>query len=258
MSNMSSEKLNKDFVGSLEKGLKVICAFDKDNNELTLTDVAKLTDMTRATARRFLKTLEVLGYVNSDGRLFSLSPKILELGFAYLTSEPIVNIVQTFIEQISEQTGESSSVSVLDGNDIVYIARHSVNHIMSVSLNIGSRLPALSTSMGRVLTAYLPEQLKQEMLEQITFTAKTSKTITDANILSVELDKIKQQGYCIVDRELDNSLISIAVPLVNNQGKIVAAINIGASYSRMNNEKKLKEVITILKKAASEIKLFLH
>jgi IclR family pca regulon transcriptional regulator len=254
---MSSENINKDFVGSLEKGLRVICAFDKDNDALTLTDVAKSTDMTRATARRFLKTLEVLGYVTSNGKLFSLSPKILELGFAYLTSKPIVNIVQPFIEKVSQLTGESSSVSVLEGKNIVYIARQSVNHIMSINLYIGSRLPAWYTSMGRVLIANLSSTERQECFEGVALEARTPHTITNIKSLYQELDNIKLQGYCLVDQELENGLTSIAVPIVNNQGQVVAAINIGAASGRMSDERKQADVLEVLRQAAKEIKLLL-
>ena len=139
---MSSQNLNKDFVSSLDKGLRVIKAFNENDAQLTLSEMAKKLDMSRATSRRFLMTLNTLGYVETDGKLFWLSPKILELGFAYLTSRPIVNILQPFIEQVSKETGESCSVSVLEQEDIVYIARYSVNHIMSVNLQVGSRLPA--------------------------------------------------------------------------------------------------------------------
>ena len=254
---MSSENLNKDFVGSLEKGLKVICAFDEENAELTLTDVAKLTDMTRATSRRFLKTLEMLGYVSFDGKFFSLTPKILELGFAYLTSKPIVNIVQPFIERVSELTGESSSVSVLDGSDIVYIARQSANHIMSVNLNIGSRLPACQTSMGRVLLAYAAPHEVDSLLANVTFTKRTEKTITDVSVLRAEINKIREQGFCIVNQELENGLVSVAVPLKNNRGQVVAAMNIGAAAGRMNDATKQGEVIEILRQSAKEIQQLL-
>ena len=255
---MSSENVNKDFVGSLEKGLKVICAFDREHQQLTLADVARLTDTTRATARRFLKTLEVLEYVVSDGKYFRLSPKILELGFAYLTSQPIVDIVQPFIERVSELTGESSSVSVLEGKDIVYIARQSVNHIMSINLHIGSRLPVWYTSMGRVLMAQLSANERAAFLEGVTLEPRTVKSITDIDSLLSELDRIKQQGYCVIDEELENGLISIAVPIFNKKGVAVAAINVGASSVRMSSPQRQQEVISILRQASNDIRLLLQ
>lgn len=253
---MSSDNLKKDFVGSLEKGLKVICAFDEDHSELTLTDVANLTDMTRATARRFLKTLEVLGYVSSNGKLFSLTPKILELGFAYLTSKPIVNIVEPFIKRVSKLTGESCSVSVLDDTDVVYIARHAVNHVMSVNLYIGSRLPVWNTSMGRVLLAHKSTDEIQKLLEQEVNNNQLTPIASLSELIS-ELINVKSQGYCIVDQELEKGLISIAVPLKNNRGEVVAAMNIGAVSTRMSDSVKQREVVDILQKAAGEIQTLL-
>lgn len=255
---MSSENINKDFVGSLEKGLKVICAFDREHQQLTLADVARLTNTTRATARRFLKTLYVLEYVVSDGKYFRLSPKILELGFAYLTSQPIVDIVQPFIERVSELTGESSSVSVLEGKDIVYIARQSVNHIMSINLHIGSRLPVWYTSMGRVLMAQLSATEREVFLTGVTLEPRTPKSLTEVQSLLVELDKVKHQGYCIIDQELENGLISIAVPIYNNRGSVVAAMNVGASSARMSSPERQQEVIAILRQAANDIRMLLQ
>mgnify|MGYP001944340544 CR=1 FL=1 len=243
----------KDFVTSLARGLTVIQAFDKQNSRLTLTQVAKRTDLNRATARRFLFTLHALGYVNSDGKLFCLSPKILELGYAYLASQPLVDTVQPFIEKVSKETGESCSVSVLDGLDVVYIARHLTYHVMSVTLNVGTRLPAAVTSMGRVLLAYNSDQEIDKFLKNVQIKKYTSFTLVDREQIKESLNQTRFQGYCIVSQELEVGLRSVAVPIKNSRGQVVAAINVGAQAGRISEQELIERILPSLQQAARDI-----
>lgn len=252
--DVSTHFETKDFVTSLARGLSVIRAFDKDNSKLTLTEVAKRTELNRATARRFLFTLNALNYVESDGKLFWLTPKILELGYAYLASQPIVDIVQPFIERISTETEESCSVSVLDGNDVVYIARHLTHRIMSVTLNVGTRLPAFVTSMGRMLLAYQPEEKLADILANSQLKKYTENTLVDRKKIKQEINLAKTQGYCIVNQELELGLRSIAVPVFDQRGNCVAALNVGAQAARISHKELIEKILPSLQQAAQEIK----
>lgn len=251
---MSSLSEMKDFVTSLARGLSVIQAFDENHSKLTLTEVAKRTDLNRATARRFLFTLNTLGYVQSDGKLFWLSPKILELGYAYLASQPIVEIVQPFIEKVSNETGESCSVSVLDGNDVVYIARYLTHHIMSVTLNVGTRLPAYVTSMGRVLLAYKTDEEIAEILASSQLKKYTEHTTISRDKLQEHLLEVRKQGYAIVNQELEFGLRSAAVPIFNQRGQCVAAINVGTQVARIDEAELIERILPSLQLAANQIK----
>ena len=251
---MSSLSEMKDFVTSLARGLTVIQAFDKDHSKLTLTDVAKRTELNRATARRFLFTLNALGYVESDGKLFWLSPKILELGYAYLASQPIVDTVQPFIERVSNETGESCSVSVIDGNDVVYIARYFTHHIMSVTLNVGTRLPAFVTSMGRMLLAYKTDEEASEILSNTQLKKFTEHTLVDRDQIKEQLKIVRSQGYSIVNQELEFGLRSIAVPIFNQRGTCVAAINVGTQAGRIGEDELIERILPSLQRAANDIR----
>jgi len=251
---MSSLSEMKDFVTSLARGLTVIQAFDKDHSKLTLTDVAKRTELNRATARRFLFTLNALGYVESDGKLFWLSPKILELGYAYLASQPIVDTVQPFIERVSNETGESCSVSVIDGNDVVYIARYLTHHIMSVTLNVGTRLPAFVTSMGRMLLAYKTDEEASEILSNTQLKKFTEHTLVDRDQIKEQLKIVRSQGYSIVNQELEFGLRSIAVPIFNQRGTCVAAINVGTQAGRIGEDELIERILPSLQRAANDIR----
>ncbi|MDP8918726.1 MAG: helix-turn-helix domain-containing protein, partial [Pseudomonadota bacterium] len=192
---------DRDFVASLEKGLLVIEAFDANRSKLTLSDVAKLTGITRAAARRYLLTLTKLNYADFDGRYFSLSPRILRLGYAYLSSTSLSARVQPFLERISEETGESSSAAILDGDDIVYIARSATRRIMSIGLGVGSRLPAYCTSLGRAILAYQPQESIEAYLQRVRLEARTPKTVTDKDQFRTVLQDTRAQGYALVNEE---------------------------------------------------------
>lgn len=217
-----------DFIGGFAKGLKVIEAFGETKPRLTITDIAKETGLDRATARRCLLTLAELGYAAYDGKFFELTPRILRLGHAYLSATPLPRLVQPYLDQLSEKVGQSASVSVLDGTEIVYVARAAQKRVMSISLSAGSRLPAYCASMGRVLLAALPETEARALIEASDLRANTPFTKTTPDALMAELSRVRREGYALIDQELEIGLRSIAVPLENGRGRVVAALNIGA------------------------------
>jgi len=246
------------FVQSLERGLAVIRAFDAEHPQLTLSDVARQTGLTRAAARRFLHTLVELGYVRSDGRLFSLRPRVLELGYAYLSGLSLPEVAQPHMEQLVARVGESCSISVLDGEDVVYVARVSTKRIMTVSISVGTRFPAYATSMGRVLLAAQPAAARAEYLRTVRLTPLTPFTITDPAYLAVTLDGVAEQGYALLDQELEEGLRSIAVPIRDRDGAVVAAINISASARRSTPTAIRTDLLPPLLETAGEIELDLR
>jgi len=222
-----------DFVQSLDRGLAVIRCFSSEHPSLTLSEVAERTGLTRAAARRFLLTLQELGYVGSSGRQFSLRPRVLALGYAYLSSFSVAQIAQPHLEDLAEKLHESCSVSVLDGDDLVYVARASANRIMTISLTVGTRLPPYPTSMGRVLLAHMPEAELDAHLSRTELRKLTDQTIVDPVELRAVLATVRRQGWAAVDQELEAGVRSIAVPIRDGSRKVVAAINASAHAARV-------------------------
>jgi IclR family transcriptional regulator, pca regulon regulatory protein len=220
-----------DFVQSLERGLAVIRSFDADHPELTLSEVASRTGLTRATSRRLLLTLAELGYVSTNGRRFSLTPRVLDVGYAYLSSLNVQQIAQPYLEALSERVHESVSVTVLDGADIVYVARVPTKRIMTISLGLGSRLPAYCTSMGRVLLAELATDDLGDALPA-RLERHTEHTITSPADLAVALKQVRAQGWALVDQELEIGLRSVAAPLRDGSSRALAAMNISTQVTR--------------------------
>lgn len=221
-----------DHVQSLSRGLSVIRAFDAERPELTLTEVARRADLTRAAARRFLLTLVDLGYVRAVEGRFALRPRVLELGFAYLSGLGLPDIAQPHMEELSAAVGESCSASVLDDLDVVYVVRVPTRRIMTVAIAVGTRFPAFATSMGRVLLAALPEAELAERLSRLEARPLTERTTTDAAGLREILDRAASDGHALVDQELEHGLRSVAVPLHGPGGRVVAALNVSAHTSR--------------------------
>lgn len=244
---------NSQGVQSLTRGLSVICAFDADHTEMTLSEVARRTGLTRATARRLLLTLVELGYVKTDERLFALTARVLELGFSYLSSLTLPEIAQPHLELLSKTIHESTSASVLEGKDIVYIARVPTRRIMSVGISVGTRFPAYATSMGRVILGGLPLSELGAWLETLSLTSLTSHTITSRVALADELTRVKQQGWALVDQELEPGLRSIAVPVRQKSGAIIAAINISTTSNNHSVESMLDNLLPSLLLAAEQI-----
>ncbi len=236
-----------DFIGGFAKGLRVIEAFGETKPRLTITDIARETGLDRATARRCLLTLAELGYAAYDGKFFELTPKILRLGHAYLSATPLPRLVQPFLDQLSETVGQSASASVLDGADIVYVARAAQKRVMSISLTAGSRLPAYCASMGRVLLAALPEAEARAIIAASDRKANTPFTKTDPDALLDELSKVRKQGFALIDQELEIGLRSIAVPLENARGRTVAALNIGAPAAHAAAEEMVERYLPAMR-----------
>jgi len=240
-------------VQALERGLAVLQVFDREHPALTLSEVARLTGITRATARRILLTLERLGHVRSDGRQFSLTPRVLSLGWAYLSSLDLWQIAQPLMAELTERTGESCSAATLDGTDIVYVARVPTRRIMSITISIGTRLPAVATSMGRVLLAHLPSDELERVLDEAVFEPLTARTIVDRDRLTAVLDEVRDQGWALIDQELERGVRSIAAPIRDARGEVVAAMNIGASASRMPADELCGEPLELLIATAQAI-----
>jgi IclR family pca regulon transcriptional regulator len=244
---------SSDFVQSLERGLAVIRAFDAENSELTLSDVARSTGLPRAAARRFLLTLVELGYVRTDGRLFALRPRILELGYAYLSSIALPDVAAPQMETLAAKVHESCSLSMLDDRDIVYVARVPTRRIMTVAINVGTRFPAYATSMGRVLLAGLSPAELDDYLAHTELRALTPKTTSDPRKLRTMLARIASQGFALVDQELEIGLRSIAVPVHNADGSVAAALNVSMHVGRGSAEAARRELLPQLRATAESI-----
>ena len=232
----SSPSEARYFVQSLDRGLAVIRALNVPGRGQTLSDVARVTGLPRAAVRRFLLTLEELGYVRSDDRRFSLTPRVLELGYAYLSSLSLPEIAQPHLRELVGRVDESCSMSVLDGADVVYVAREPTRRIMTVAISIGTRFPAFATSMGRVLLAELPDEELLALMGSAPMPALTSRTLTDVQLLERELARVRRQGWALVDQELEDGLRSIAAPVREASGRVLAAVNVSTHASRTTLE----------------------
>jgi IclR family transcriptional regulator, pca regulon regulatory protein len=224
---------NPDYVQSLERGLAVIRAFSAEQPELRLSDVARATGLTRTAARRFLLTLVRLGYVQQDGGTFSLRPRVLELGYAYLSALSLPEAALPHMETLVAEVNESSSCAVLDDTDVVYVARVPTRRIMSITIAIGTRFPAYATSMGRVLLAALPPDELDERLARTTFRPLTARTVRDEQALREELDVVRARGWASVDQELEEGVRSVGAPISDSDGRVLAAMNVSVHASRM-------------------------
>ncbi|MFX4296102.1 MULTISPECIES: IclR family transcriptional regulator domain-containing protein [Roseobacteraceae] len=216
-----------DIIGSFAKGLRVLECFGTDHPRLVISDVAAMTGFDRATARRCLLTLHHLGYAGYDGKYFTLTPRVLRLGMGALAALPLPQIVQPWLDQLSEQIGQSCSVSILDEAEIVYLARAAQRRVMSIGLMPGSRLPAHCTSMGRVLLAALPPNQARALLERSDLTPRTVYSLHDPDEIMAEIAKVRDQGFATINQEIELGLKSLAVPIMDARGQCVAALNTG-------------------------------
>jgi IclR family transcriptional regulator, pca regulon regulatory protein len=244
---------SSDFVQSLDRGLAVIRAFGPDRERLSLSEVAKVTGLTRAAARRFLLTLVKLGYVRNDGREFSLRPRVLELGYAYLSGLALPEVAAPHLEELVARLHESSSISVLDGHQIVYVARVPTKRIMTVAISVGTRFPAYATSMGRVLLAALPDEEFERYLAEATFERLTSRTVTNPARLRAIVREVAGQGYAIVDQELEEGLRAVAAPIRGAADVGTAAINVSAHASRVSMVALRGQILPALLETARQI-----
>ncbi len=249
---------NRDFVTSLAKGLSVIQAFGPQTPRMTLSEVAAQTQLSRAAARRLLLTLQELGFVRSTGRYFELSPRVLGLGYSFLSAHNFTGVIQSLIEGVTRELQESCSVGMLEGDDVVYVARSPAEHrLMSISLSVGSRLPATTTSMGRVLLAHLDAAQLDAFFDTAEIAPSTPRTITDKNALRDVLGDVRQAGYCVLDQELEPALRSLAVPVRTPAGKVVAAVNISTNAGRVPRQTLMKEFLPVLWRCAESIGLYI-
>lgn len=244
----------RDIMGGLAKGLTVIESFGTDRPRQSISEVAAVSGLDRATARRCLLTLAHYGYADWDGKYFTLTPRILRLGTACLASMPLPAIVQPALDALSDKVGESTSVSVLDSAEIVYIARAAQRKVMSISLMPGSRLPAYCTSMGRVMLAALPEAEAQSRLAAAPRPARTPFTLTGLGDLMTELRRVRDQGFAMIDQEVEIGLRSIAVPLTNARGQVIAALNIGRAAGQDRIEDSIAHLLPDLRAVADQLR----
>lgn len=241
------------FVQSFERGLAVIRSFSRERPSLTLSEVARETGLTRAAARRFLITLETLGYVTTDGRTFSLTPRVLDLGYAFLSSSPLADVLQRHLETLANEVHESCSASQLQGQDIVYIARASTSRIMTLGLSVGAHLPAYCTSMGRVLLAGLPEAELEEYMATVDMHRRTEHTVVSKDILRKKIEMARESGYSMLDGELEAGVRSIAVPIHSGDGAVMAAINISVHATRVSAHELERNMLPKLRETQAAI-----
>jgi IclR family pca regulon transcriptional regulator len=242
-----------NFMASLARGLRVIRAFSEHRRNLTMSQVSQTTGLSRAAVRRCLYTLNTLGYVGEDNKRFFLRPQVLTLGHAYLSSTPLAVIAQPFLDEVSAALRESCSAAILDGDDIVYVCRSAETRIMSISLLVGTRLPAYCTSMGQVLLAHLDADAIEAYFARVRLVARTDRTITSVPKLRKALDKARSTGHVVLDQELEVGVRSIAVPVHDARGRVVAAINVGAHASRVTLDQMHTRFLPPLLKCASAL-----
>jgi IclR family transcriptional regulator, pca regulon regulatory protein len=223
----SSFESGPDYIQSLTRGLAALRSFDKEHPSLTISELAERTGLSRAVARRCLLTLGHLGYVGSQGRNFFLLPKVLELGTAYMNSLSMPELALPWMEAMAGRIQESTSLSVLDGQDLVYVARVPVHRVMTIALNVGARLPVYATSMGRVLLSGLEDAALDERIAGAAMRPLTPNTLRDRGDLKAEILRVRERGYAMVVEELQLGLCSMAVPVRNQQGRVAAALNAG-------------------------------
>jgi IclR family pca regulon transcriptional regulator len=243
----------REFVQSVERGLAIIRSFGPDSPVQTVSDMAAKTGLTRATARRFLITLMELGYIQTDGRNFELTPRVLELGYSFLSGLGLPDVALPHLERLVAEVDESSEASVLDGEDIVYVVRVPSTSIMTLSLNVGARMPAHATSMGKVLLAGLSEAELDAYLAGADLKPYRPKTITDRETLRSEIVQAREQGYAVVDQELEDGLVAIAVPVHDRAGRTIAAVNLSTHIARRDVESMRADLLEPLQRAAQAI-----
>jgi IclR family pca regulon transcriptional regulator len=243
----------REFIQSLERGLAIIRAFGPHAPEQTVSQLAATTGLTRATARRFLITLMELGYLESDGRIFRLTPRVLELGYSFLSGLRFPDVALPHLERLVAEVDESSEASVLDGDEIVYVARVPSSAVMTISINVGARMPAHATSMGKVLLSTLSPAELDAYLTRASLRSYLPHTVTDATELRAQLERVRTDGYALVDQELEEGLIAVAAPVFDRAGKIVGAINLSTHVMRRTVESVRQELVSPLLRTAQLI-----
>jgi IclR family transcriptional regulator, pca regulon regulatory protein len=242
-----------EYVQSLERGLDVIRAFGFHRKTLTITDVAQATGLTRATARRFLLTLVRMGYVRNDGRDYSLRPRVLELGYAYLSGFTLPEAAEPFMNDLVLKVQESTSIAVRDGSEIVYVAHAAPRRVMTINVPVGGRDPLYCTALGRVLLAAQSDEEIDSYLATVEFRAYTKATVTDPGQLRQALAQVRQDGYSLIEDELEDGLVALAVPLTDAAGSVIAAMNVCAYSLRTGPDGLRNDFLPLLRDAAAQI-----
>jgi IclR family pca regulon transcriptional regulator len=248
----------REAMGGLAKGIAVIRAFTREHPAPSLSDIARSADIPAATARRCLLTLEDLGYITRHGRSFLLRPKVLELGAAYLDSMDIEHLTKNHLEELARKTGDSAAMSVLDGNDIVYVARASVRTLLRLEAHVGSRFPAHATSMGRVLLAGLSRERLQHYFDTARLEALTDKTVCDREALRALIDECRHSGYAAVADELAYGVVALAVPVLDQSGRVVAALNSSSHSGKITRAKLVRDRLGMLRQLSRQISVDLR
>ncbi len=254
VTKVSDDEKPRDFVRSISHGLDVLRSFDENHLQMTVSEVSERTGMTRAGARRYLLSLAHLGYIAQEKRLFRLTAKVLELGYAFMASMPLSDIAQPYLEKVTRQTGETSAVAILEGHQVVHIARANAQRLLAPTLTIGKPFYALYTSTGRVLLSCKENKEIDRILENYGLSPFTRWSTTSKENIRKELILINRQGYAIVDQEMEEGLRSLAVPIMNNRGLPVAAINIVTNVATVS-KKQLIEFLPVLKQTAKELQM---
>ncbi len=258
MQQIQDNQGDPDFMTSLGRGLAVLSVFSQHPREVTMSQISTDTGISRAAVRRVLYTLEKLGYVGEQGRGFVLLPRVLGMGGAYVASSSMTAAAQPVLDALRDDVHESCSLGVLDGDDILYVARAETVRIMSIGLRAGSRLPAYCTSMGRVLLAALPRDTLEGYLERNPLRPRTERTVTRMDDFLDLLEKVRREGVSLVDQELEIGLRSIAVPVRSRSGDVVAALNIGTQAGRIGLGVMQTQLLPRLREAAQRLGMLLN
>lgn len=242
-----------EFLSTLERGLRVLKAFDEDHPEMTLSEVAAKTSLSPAVVRRCLKTFVELGYMGKHGRSFLLRPSVLTIGSAYLASMQIEQVVLPALQHVRDQTGDSASLAVMSGTDILYVAHVSTDRRFRLAANVGTRFPFHATSLGKAMVAHMDEPARERTLASATFERFTERTTTDPEAIHKRLEAIRERGYDSALDELDYGIVSVAVPLFDRDRRVIAAINCSTSTTRISQDELVRTRLPLLRGAAGEI-----
>jgi len=253
MTSKRENKLPRDFVGSVRHALEVLRAFDRDHPEMTLSAVSERTGMTRAGARRYLLTLEHLGYLRKDDRLFRLTAKVLDLGFSFLSTMPLSEIARPYLQWITRETGEITGLAVLDRTEIIHIAASTVERMLVPVLTIGRRFNALYASSGRVIAAFMEPAQVEILLKSCEIAALTPQSLKSKEEIRTELKLIQRQGFAIVDQEVEEGVRSIAVPVFNKKGVPLAAVTVLTNVGTVSKKQLVESILPVLQRIVPEI-----
>ncbi len=244
---------NGEFLNTLARGLSVLRAFTKDRPEMTLSEVAAVTELNPAVARRCLNTLVELGYVGKEGKRFLLTPEVMGFASAFIESMNLEEIVRPDLQRVRDNTGDSTSLAVLSNFDILYLVHISTNRMIRLVAGFGTRFPAYPTSLGRVLLAYQSKERREDYFRQVELVKLTSKTVTSKTKLKGILREVRRDGYASIQDELDYGIVSVAVPILGANGEILAAINCSTATSRVDQETMVETRLPELRHAAGRI-----